>query len=354
VEPPPAEESPSIVTLVLEDEPFDVPHSDLSESCELFREAPSAPYHIQSPVPRDTLLLFLSRVRGESITLSDANSLDLDLLTREFRFAPLADEIATFLADHSAPDLFARREVRELRAAVTALQAENAGLREQIKHLVFKQILQADRAPLDMLRRFFPELSSTDLVAFGKRFGRNIPPRDDPLDGIIAFLTRKFGGNVHDKHIVSITASSQWSAGARDSGHYAAKNAADLKLDKGFRSGVQIVPVPGEPNNWLCYDFKERKIIPTHYTIRSSYNENPGGQNPKAWRVEVSEDGKAWTEVDRQDNYLEFNNRNIVRRFEMAETGLARFVRLVHVGGNWANDSCLEISGWEIFGHLIE
>jgi hypothetical protein len=71
-----------------------------------------------------------------------------------------------------------------------------------------------------------------------------------PLSGIISYLTAKHSGNVHDKGVVTITASSVC-------GSYAAKNAADLGSDNYWESENQ-------DNSWLCYDFKDRRVKPTH------------------------------------------------------------------------------------------
>jgi hypothetical protein len=97
-------------------------------------------------------------------------------------------------------------------------------------------------------------------------------------DGIIAHLTRECGGNVHDRHAVDITSGSfeketcgaNPHSGAYDNLlRYAAKNAFDLETDSPFLSAYRDEEgvIPHTRNNWLCYDFKERRIVPSHYTI---------------------------------------------------------------------------------------
>jgi hypothetical protein len=51
----------------------------------------------------------------------------------------------------------------------------------------------------------------------------------------------------------------------------------------------------------VCSDFKERRIVPTHYTIRS-FGGDPGGTHLKSWLLETSADGKNWREVDRKED----------------------------------------------------
>jgi hypothetical protein len=72
------------------------------------------------------------------------------------------------------------------------------------------------------------------------------PREGSPLDGIIAALTRTAGGNVFDRGIVDVSASSV-------NGNLVARNAVDLGQQNYFRSENQ-------PNQWLRYDFKDRRI----------------------------------------------------------------------------------------------
>jgi hypothetical protein len=79
----------------------------------------------------------------------------------------------------------------------------------------------------------------------------------EPLDGIITYLMRNAGGNVHDKGIVTITAKSVFS----NDPQFAARNVADLTSDTKFVS-------QNGPNQWICWDFHETRIRPTSYTLR--------------------------------------------------------------------------------------
>jgi hypothetical protein len=104
-----------------------------------------------------------------------------------------------------------------------------------------------------------------------------------PFNGIISYLTAKCDGNVHDRGVVKITASSV-------SRTYYPQNAADLEDNPSFRS-------EDEPGQWICLDFKTLRIEPTHYTIRT------GCENQlKSWAVEGSDDGASWTEIDRRED----------------------------------------------------
>jgi hypothetical protein len=96
----------------------------------------------------------------------------------------------------------------------------------------------------------------------------------ESLEGIISYLTKKHGGNVHEKGIVTITSKSV-------NPRYPPTNVADLTSDRWFNSKK-------EPDQWVRWDFREMRVCPTHYTITAPWL--------KSWVVEGSLDGESWTE----------------------------------------------------------
>jgi hypothetical protein len=100
----------------------------------------------------------------------------------------------------------------------------------------------------------------------------------------------------------------------------------------------------------MCYDFKERMIVPTHYAICSG----PGNSHRKSWLVETSADGESWREVAREEDNEQLNGKWFAGTFAVAGDGECRFIRLVNIGRNhWGSDQIV-ISAWEIFGSLVE
>jgi hypothetical protein len=92
------------------------------------------------------------------------------------------------------------------------------------------------------------------------------------LDGIIARLTRQCGGNVHDQAVVEVISSRPWNG----TGDFAANNVADLRGSSFFRSdGQPSGDISHTRNNRICYDFRRRRIVPTHYAVRSRWNGEP-------------------------------------------------------------------------------
>jgi hypothetical protein len=221
----------------------------------------------------------------------------------------------------------------------------------------------AAAAPVDdaiaVVQKHFPELEIGRFPPSVKKGGRFDVP-----NGIIAHLTRNCGGNVHNRNVVQVTSGSfeKETHGANPhSGAYnnepdhAAKNAVDLETRSCFISACRTKEedIPHTRNNWICSDFKEKRIVPTHYTIRT-HRGNPGTAHLKSWLVETSTDEKNWREVAHEEDNKQLNGKWFTATFPVTGGGECRFIRLVNIGRNhWGND-LLCISAWEIFGNLIE
>jgi hypothetical protein len=186
----------------------------------------------------------------------------------------------------------------------------------------------------------------------------------DIPDGIIAHLTREYDGNVHDREIVAVTSGSfeietcganPHSGAYQNRPEHAAKNAVDLEAGSYYYSAcrAKTEQIRHTPNNWICYDFKDSRIVPSHYALRS-YDAGPENAHLKSWAVETSVDGQSWREIDHKENNSELNGTLALRTFAVTGAEPARFIRLVNIGRNhWGNDQPC-ISAWEIFGTLIK
>jgi hypothetical protein len=164
-----------------------------------------------------------------------------------------------------------------------------------------------------------------------------------PLLGIIAYLTAKFSGNIHDCGVANITADRPYSG---DPGYaHAPKNAADLGSGSYFHSA-------NEPNQSVTFDFKALRVRPTHCSIRT-YNSSPNAAHLKSWVLDGSDDGTTWMEVDRRENNSDLNNKFAVKTFTVERVETFRMVRLRQIAPNHANNNYLLITAFEIFGALI-
>ena len=184
-----------------------------------------------------------------------------------------------------------------------------------------------------------------EFVYHADQEGQSPPPLFPPkLNGVIAHLTREFGGNVHDKGIVDVTASSVIDDGYNDD-DYHPKNAVDLgTLSESFWS-------ENEENSWICYDFKERRVTPTSYSVRSS-----DGIFLKSWVIEVSNDRDSWTEIDHREDNNDLKGQYALCNFKIPHVpgDSFRFFRLRQTGNNHTGNNSLSLSSLEIFGTLFE
>jgi hypothetical protein len=95
-------------------------------------------------------------------------------------------------------------------------------------------------------------------------------------DEIISYLTKRFGGHVTDRNIVSITASS-----VADPESYPLRHVADFENQSYFLTN-------NEANSYICYDFKDMQMKVTHYSIRTQ--RSYGGHPLRSWTLEGSKD----------------------------------------------------------------
>jgi hypothetical protein len=211
-------------------------------------------------------------------------------------------------------------------------------------------------------RQFFPPSMKEGRLRLGS--GKEIGAMYNISDGIIVHLTKECGGNVHDAKVVDATCGSfemetvgvNPHSGVNDNDpSYAAKNAADLETRSEFYSAYRQKreDIPHTRNNWVCYDFKERRIVPTHYTIRTS-DDDSGGSHLQSWLVETLADGESWQEVAREEGNKQLNGKFRTGTFAVAGVGEYRFIQLVNIGRNHLGNDRLCICAWEIFGSLIE
>jgi hypothetical protein len=92
------------------------------------------------------------------------------------------------------------------------------------------------------------------LPCFGIAFPLQQP---GSLDALISYLTRKQGGNVHDEGIVTVTSKLVF---MDINSLFGMRYAVDFSSQYYFSS-------KSEPNQWICWDFHEKRVVLTHYTI---------------------------------------------------------------------------------------
>jgi hypothetical protein len=328
---------------------FPVPKASL---CNLFEHQhdliDATSYGVQSSVPLDLFELFARSLEAcEKVPVTKDNAGALSLLAKGFWFEDLLSECSA-LQMASTPELIAALSQRisklehhisshaldilaELKESMENHDRQLESLDCRISALEpnlttdLSTLKSSSPAPVS------PSKSPTEVKC---PFKKGLFSMGDPLDGIISYLTRKHGGNVHDKGIVTITSKS-----VDFHGRNRFSWLADLTSDYCFHS-------EDAPGQWVCWDFHELRVRPTHYTIKSVLL--------RSWVVEGSLDGKAWTVIDRKTDNNDFSADQGTASFAVSKSVECRFIRLTQTGKDHRGDDILVIWAFEFFGTLLE
>jgi hypothetical protein len=298
---------------------FTVPKLSLFNLFEHHRDLFDATsYEVQSSVPVGVFEIFVAALEtGTKVVVTKENAGAISLLATEFWLADLLSECSALQAA-SNPELIATlsQRISKLEHEMSSQPlAIIAGLKEstlnhdrQLKSLDYRisrlepklAMAQTDVRP----RHGHPTKPQTDLTELESGWpapvltvsdSKLLKEVDFPLtaaesvNGLIAYLTRKHGGNVHDKGMVIITSKSVYSEAP---GH-AVRNVAALTSISAFFS-------KNEPGQWVCWDFREMRVRPTHYTVTRLAL--------KSWVFESSLDFMNWTEIDRKTDNEDFTH----------------------------------------------
>lgn len=166
------------------------------------------------------------------------------------------------------------------------------------------------------------------------------------FSGILAHLTNESNGNVHDNGTIVVTSSSVFS------NDYHPKNAVD------FNNNSKFFCSANQPNSWICYDFKDRKVQPSFYTIRTRIDGDATHHHPKFWVIEGSNDESDWKVLDTRNDITSLHLKNTVQTFKI-QTRLSlnesfRFLRFRQTGLSSAGYNYLNFAALEYFGFLYE
>jgi hypothetical protein len=96
----------------------------------------------------------------------------------------------------------------------------------------------------------------------------------------------------------------------------------------------------------MCYNFKERRVVPTHYAIRT-HDFDILWPHLKPWLVEMWADGKSWREVPCEEDNEQLNSSWFTATFPIAVGGECCFIRLANIGRNHRGGDPLSISACE-------
>lgn len=165
--------------------------------------------------------------------------------------------------------------------------------------------------------------------------------------GMIHFLNKKSGGNIHDNGTVEV-----WSNSIHlNDMKYHPKNLFDFKKDNFFASDDTRFAS-------ICIDFKDRLIQPRSYKMKTC----KGGENSahlKNWVFEVSNDNSNWIQIDRHENDDKLRGSMLAPLFkiDIENGGFYRYIRIRQTGESWytkKTGNYFILREFEIYGKLKE
>lgn len=171
------------------------------------------------------------------------------------------------------------------------------------------------------------------------------PNVNQQFDGIINYLVKQTNGNI-DKEI-NFTASSIGSSDINSFGPQCVSI---------FNDRNKIFHSNGNQNEWICFNFKNHQVIPTHYTLRSVDSRGDvNGYHLKSWVVEGSNDNSNWDNLDEQKDCNFLNGKGKIHTFKIEKETMKeyKYIRIKMTGNNWTGSNFFIIDSIEIYGTLI-
>ncbi|OHS98836.1 hypothetical protein TRFO_01916 [Tritrichomonas foetus] len=163
--------------------------------------------------------------------------------------------------------------------------------------------------------------------------------KNEPFEGIISELTKQTGRNVYESGLVDITGNRNEYYGSFSSlVNYSDERITYLSKD--------------EKNSYLCFDFKNHQISLSHYSIKIS----SGRYHLRSWKIEGSNDGYYWKELDSHSNdqtlYLECQIHTFEIKHRNQQNSRYRFIRLTQTGLSSYGNNQFALTHIEFFGEL--
>lgn len=200
-----------------------------------------------------------------------------------------------------------------------------------------KRIIQNEKIEITSSR--YHKLTDPDKPNYNPKTETTIQyTKDNEFDGIINYLSKNSQSSIYEE--IQITSSSTfWSNSPRNTVLY-----NDHK--KYFFS-------QNYKNSWICFNFKEHKIIPKNYSVKSHDN-SENSCHPKSWVIEASNDEKSWEIIDEQENCSLLNGSLLSFTFtiENPENKEYQFLRMRQIDSCWDGSYNFSIDSIEFYGTL--
>ena len=234
---------------------------------------------------------------------------------------------------------------RELKSEINSAKALNVELNNKIRENESKlaenaRLIQANEAAINEKNKQIQAKDATinEQTNQIRELKGEYPFESDLFSGIFDGLSKKLGRNLADSSDVDVTAS-------RFFGQYRPENV--LKNDSSWWFSENF------PNSWIQFDFKERKVSITSYSMNDR-------QRVKSWKVEGSTDGSTFEIIDNkvdttdfQNSNNEFNDPSAQKNFPVQPNNkYYRYIRITSTSKCWYNYDCIKLYRVEFFGFV--
>ncbi|KAK8896528.1 hypothetical protein M9Y10_014436 [Tritrichomonas musculus] len=164
------------------------------------------------------------------------------------------------------------------------------------------------------------------------------------FEGIIhSILMNKPTDDTAPEQIIEVTSSSCIGSSTFDK-----KNVFSYNNDHLFFNSKNL------PDSWFCYNFKNRKIKISDYSIRSSSYGGKGSCHLLNWKIEGSNDNENWKVLDVRQNEKSLDDCRAENTFQVNSpvSGYFQYIRIKQTGPNSYGDNQLTFSVIEFFGSI--
>ena len=107
-------------------------------------------------------------------------------------------------------------------------------------------------------------------------------------------------------------------------------------------------------NSWIRFDFKENRVSPTSYTLRTDMSSD---YHPKSWVIEgKNEEGSdKWEAIDERNNEEKMKGNGITHTFPIqnSKEKAFRYIRMRSTGIDWDNSNYLAFNAIEFYSHFL-
>lgn len=161
--------------------------------------------------------------------------------------------------------------------------------------------------------------------------------------GIINYLRNKSSNKIEDEIVVSASSLHDNESNRQPQNVTLFDDQSKYFLSNGIK------------DEWLKFEFKNNRVIPKGYTIRSALLKSVADCHPKTWNIEGSNDNNSWETIDEVKNCSYLNGKGRIHTFSINNPNRKeyKFIQMKISDKNWRGTDHIYIDSFELYGELI-